>query len=356
MASRLRPDDARPALMSCRLSPEREDARLATLRSYDLLDTPQEESFDRLTRLGQRLFDTPVVLISLIDRDRQWFKSRQGFEAQETPREPAFCNITIQRDEPLVVLDATRDLRFADNPFVVSAPHIRFYAGAPLRTAEGVALGALCVIDTKPRAFARKDVAALNDLAGVVMDAFDLRRQATTDALTGVLSRRAFRVEAERGLDHAALRGGPFSLVTFDLDRFKSVNDTHGHMTGDLVLRRASAACQAELRAGDPLGRLGGEEFAVALPVGEAEALEVARRLQHAIAAETFESANGPFQVTASFGVASWPEAGAGLDDLMASADAALYAAKAQGRDRCVSAAPASRASPFAARGREERA
>lgn len=355
MQSRLRPDDARPTPLSC-LSPEREDARLATLRSYDLLDTPQEESFDRLTRLGRRLFDTPVVLISLIDRDRQWFKSRQGFKPRETPRAPAFCNITIQRDDPLVVPDATRDRCFAENPFVVGAPHIRFYAGAPLRTADGFALGALCVIDTKPRAFGAKDVAALSDLAGVVMDAFDLRRQAATDALTGALSRRAFRIEAERGLENAARPGGAFSLVTFDLDRFKSVNDTHGHMTGDLVLRRATAACQAELRAGDPLGRLGGEEFAVALPVGEAEALEVARRLQDAIAAETFDGADGPFRITASFGVASWPEAGGSLDELMAAADSALYAAKAQGRDCCVLAAPASRLNAFAAPRREGRA
>ncbi|MFD1331168.1 GGDEF domain-containing protein [Methylopila musalis] len=322
--------------MAACLSPEREDLRLAALRSYDLLDTPQEEAFDRLTRLGQRLFDTPIVLISLIDRDRQWFKSRWGFEARETPRAPAFCDLAIRKADPLVVPDATRDARFAENPFVLGAPHIRFYAGAPLRTAEGFALGALCVIDTKPRAFGARDVGALRDLAGVVMNTFDLRRQVATDALTGVLSRRAFREEARSGLEAAKRLGAPFSLVTFDLDRFKAVNDTHGHMTGDQVLRRAAAACHGELRAGDPLGRLGGEEFAVALPVAAAEALEVAKRLQAVIAAQVFDGAEGPFQVTASFGVASWPDAGASLDDLMAAADVALYAAKGQGRDCCV--------------------
>ena len=153
----------------------REVERLAVLRSYGLLDTPAESAFDAVTRLVSRLFEMPTVLISLIDEDRQWFKSRVGMSVCETTREVSFCTHVVDDDAPLIVPDACADARFADNPLVTGAPHIRFYAGAPLRAPEGVILGTLCLIDSKPREFSAEDMAQLGELADLIVERMKLQ-------------------------------------------------------------------------------------------------------------------------------------------------------------------------------------
>ena len=148
--------------------PEDEELRIKTLRSLCVLDTQSEERFDRITRLAKRLFDVPIALVSLVDSDRQWFKSRQGLDARETPRASSFCGHAILSDELLVVNDASKDDRFADNPLVTGEPHIRFYGGCPVRAENGQRLGTLCIIDRSPRALSESDEQALRDLAGMV--------------------------------------------------------------------------------------------------------------------------------------------------------------------------------------------
>ena len=131
--------------------PADEDERLAALRELLLLEMPPEERFDRLARFAAEQLDTPIALLTLVDGQRQWFKSRMGLEATETPREISFCGHAILKNELFVVEDASRDPRFADNPLVTGDPHIRFYAGAPLSAPGGHRIGTLCVIDTVPR-------------------------------------------------------------------------------------------------------------------------------------------------------------------------------------------------------------
>lgn len=150
--------------------PAEEAERLAALQSLRVLDTAPEERFDRITRLAQRLFDVPIVLVSLVDQCRQWFKSAQGLAARETPRDISFCGHAIHADEVYVVEDTLRDPRFADNPLVTGDPDIRFYAGAPLSTAGGYRIGTLCLIDRRPRSFSAADRHALRDLAVWVED------------------------------------------------------------------------------------------------------------------------------------------------------------------------------------------
>ena len=145
-----------------------ETERLAILRSLRILDTPAEARFDRITRLAARVFDMPTVLISLVDENRQWFKSRLGLELTETPRDISFCGHAIHEDEIFVVKDTLQDPRFADNPLVTTSPKIRFYAGCPLKTSHGVRLGTLCLIDYKPRTLNSADLAVLQDLAELV--------------------------------------------------------------------------------------------------------------------------------------------------------------------------------------------
>lgn len=154
-----------------------EQRRLAALRSLDILNTAPEEAYDRITKLAQDLFDLPIALITLIDDKRQWFKSAFGLSIHETPRSWAFCNHAIQQSEPLVVPDARRDSRFSDNPLVVGDTNIRFYAGAPIRTPEGLALGTVCVLSTEPHArFSADDARRLTSLAGIVASEMELRR------------------------------------------------------------------------------------------------------------------------------------------------------------------------------------
>jgi PAS domain S-box-containing protein len=159
------------------LLPEDEVMRLKVLRDHGLLDTPAEERFDRITRLAQRMFGTQIALVSLVDADRQWFKSRQGLDACETGRDISFCGHAILNKEIFHVADARLDPRFSGNPLVLGPPNIRFYAGAPLTTADGYRIGTLCIIDDKPRQLTTAEMAALRDLADCVESEVNRRHE-----------------------------------------------------------------------------------------------------------------------------------------------------------------------------------
>jgi GAF domain-containing protein len=176
----------------------REAARLQALDRFDILDTPREASFDRIARLIRTVLDVPIAIVSVFDGHRQWYKACEGLATSEAARKDTFCRYTILQDGPLVVEDATKDLRFADNPHVRNDPHIRFYAGVPLRTRDGHNIGSVCAIGHTPRQFGERETAILQDLTDLAMEDLELRAHASSDALTGVLARRAFLEQGGR--------------------------------------------------------------------------------------------------------------------------------------------------------------
>lgn len=205
------PDRDRPA------RPPSESRRLAALKSYRILDTSPQRSYDDLTRLAARICNTPVAMISLVDQDRQWFKSRIGMGLRETPRASAFCAHAILGTDLLVVPDALADARFRDNPLVQGDQHVRFYAGAPLLTPDRDALGTLCVLDTVPRDLTPDQRDSLRTLSHQVMVQLELRR--TLYELEESIGRRR-QAEAEEREQAQNLRmlvqASPLAILTLD--------------------------------------------------------------------------------------------------------------------------------------------
>lgn len=313
-----------------------DDPRLEVLARLDILDTPHELAFDRVTGLVRKTLRVPISTITFIDGHRQWFKSSPGLKDRQTDRRPAFCSYAIRETTPLVIGDAAQDPRFRDNPFVLGEPYIRAYAGAQLWV-DGVAIGTLCAIDTAPRAFSSDEISILTDLAEVVVDALEMRTLAMRDNLTGALSRRAFRSEAERLIALAQRHRHAASCVVLDFDHFKQVNDTHGHGVGDVVLATVVGVCRRLLRSSDIVGRIGGEEFALLLPHTDLMAArEVIEKVRQAIAATLIATPAGAINVSCSFGVAALDASAPDLDELLRRADGALYSAKRAGRNQTI--------------------
>lgn len=309
--------------------PPDETARLATLRVLNLLDTDPEERFDRITRMAQRMFQVPIALITLVDADRQWFKSAQGLDVPETPRDLSFCGHAILSDDVLIVPDARLDPRFADNPIVAGPPHVRFYAGCPVRAPSGHRLGTLCLIDHVARGFDADDQATLRDLAFMVEQQFAALYMAMVDELTGLANRRGFESQAGHVLALCQRNRWPATLLYFDLDRFKQVNDHYGHAEGDWALKGFADLLRFCFRASDVVARLGGDEFVVLLSGtatdGKDQALD---RLRTQLGALNLRAQRG-YQLEFSAGAAAMAaDVPLELEELLQKADAAMYAAK----------------------------
>jgi diguanylate cyclase (GGDEF)-like protein len=309
--------------------PADEPRRLAALHALNILDTEPEERFDRITRLARRLFGTSMATVSLIDSDRQWFKSAQGAAGTEDPRDVSFCAHAILEPGTMLVEDATLDTRFADNPLVLGDPNIRFYAGHPVTAPGGEPLGTLCVLDDKPRQATEFDAEALAELAAMVEAEIASLSLAIGDELTGLSNRRGFEMLGERLLAAARGLGLPLTVLYADLDNMKPINDRHGHEAGDRALAETAAVLEASVRGSDLIARLGGDEFCALLVGAEAEAATAALdRVQGALAARNAATAE-PFELSLSLGLAQSPAGDeAPLWDVVAAADAAMLEAK----------------------------
>lgn len=313
-------------------TPIDETQRLRCLTTLCILDTLPEERFDRITRLACRAFGFPIALVSLVDRERQWFKSKQGLDACETGRDISFCGHTILHDGPLIVRDALQDDRFRDNPLVTGAPHIRFYAGQPIHGPDGSRIGTLCLIDRQPREFGAEDARVLADLAAMVDRELALLDRAATDELTSLSNRRGFETVAKQVLALCRRNEQPAVVVGIDLDNFKSINDDFGHAAGDQTLRAFARLLAAHFRESDVVARLGGDEFAVLCSATSAAQLTGSlERLASAFDASPL--ARDYPKLSWSFGLAQYqPDSDPTVDDLLRTADACMYEAKVESR------------------------
>jgi len=332
-------------------APMDESRRLDALVKLNILDTPAEERFDRVTRIARRTLGVPIALVTLVDKDRQWFKSSQGLIFNETPRAFSFCSHAIESDAPFIVPDATKDTRFANNPLVTGEPQLRFYAGVPIKAPHGERIGTFCIFDREPRELEENELLTLRDLAAFIQNEFNIqgfnlrekellrernrfRHRALVDPLTRIWSRLAIMEMLPKEISRAERDKTPFSVAIADLDHFKSVNDAFGHLAGDAVLREAAQRIRQGLRIYDSVGRFGGEEFLILLPSCDiSDAARIAERMRARVADEKIEIGDVTISISASFGLASNTGIRNGTD-IIAAADAALQIAKRNGRNR----------------------
>jgi len=205
--------------------PSNEKDRIETLQSLSILDTDPEERFDRITRLARRLFKVPIALVSLVDVNRQWFKSCVGLDATETGRDISFCGHAILDNKIFYIQDASKDPRFSDNPLVTGPPNIRFYAGRPISAPNGDKLGTLCIIDSEPRVMTEEEFETLNELAQTVEQELVPLHPETIDEVTNISNRTGFSQLAAHCLAMANRQKVSMSMAYFELNRFDPVDD-----------------------------------------------------------------------------------------------------------------------------------
>ncbi len=348
--------------------PDTESARLAALTSYGILDTLPEKSYDDLVAIAAGICDAPMGSVALIDADRKWFKSQRGFTLSHMARHVAFGAHAIQRPHDIMVVpDALADSRFVNNPLVAGEHKVRFYAGAPLVSSGGAAVGTICVMDRTPRDLAPFQREALGGLSRQVVNLLELgvaHRELTshlserewyerklvgyqqeliaenahltemsrTDALTGLFNRRAFSSIIKTAIDKAVLDCKPLAMAIVDIDRFKDINDRYGHPAGDKTLIAIAHALKAHCGDQNTVARIGGEEFAIVMPGTDvAHATVQCERLR-----ATIQALPHDFQLTVSIGLTAL-RIGGSVSTLYARADEALYMAKRSGRNRVAS-------------------
>lgn len=327
--------------------------QLANIHALDPFYTPLEERFERITRLTQRALNVPVAAITLVEGERQWFKSVAGWGVSELPLEKSLCREVLTTGNAVIAEDTLHDLYLMDNPYVRRKPKFRFYAGFPIKDSGGTTVGTFCAMDIKPRkvddAFrtAHTDLGEMaqremfsvelgNAQATLVSKLNRARRQAMFDSLTRIWNRRGGMDLLGEALKESANSKQTAGICLADLDHFKKVNDQFGHRVGDHVLRKTASTIVACVRPDDVVCRHGGEEFLVIVRnVDEQACMAIGQRICDGIRQMKITSGGKAVHTTISVGVAL-RDVGETVSPsrLLERADRALYRSKEAGRDR----------------------
>lgn len=329
--------------------PANETQRLAALDQYQILDTLPEQVYDDIAFLATQICEVPIALISLVDSNRQWFKAKVGIDTDEMQREVALCSHAIVSPEELMIVkDTHRDERFFDNPLVTGAPNIRFYAGAPLITPEGHAVGTLCTIDSKPRKLTPLQKNALAVLSRQIIAQLELRLKiaeleemearlrnlSVRDDLTNLYNRRGFFANSRQLVKLARRTDSPISVIYIDVDGLKQVNDEHGHERGSEMILDAANILKENFRDSDVVARLGGDEFAIFLINSSRNYVERAVERLHLKVENFNKNHEKPYKLSLSIGYASNYRIGdTEISELLEKADQAMYREKRKKKD-----------------------
>lgn len=287
-------------------TPANDDSRLQALGAAACAYAPREERFDRITRTARRLLHVPIALITVLEKDQQWFRSVQGLEIDHTARDISFCGHAITGSKPLFVPDTLLDPRFSDNPLVTGPPGIRSYLGWPLALSDGVPVGTLCVIDTMPRTYGHEDFAALKDLAAMAEAEFRndaltslqgrlmmklnvLQRKGALDPLTGCWNIRGFRELLSLGVDEARRRDRDLALCMLRFGDLEQATLNAGFHGKDSLLQALVQVLRQRLPPSGALSRLDPTSFCALVPARSALALEdeLARLTYPTVAVDT---------------------------------------------------------------------
>lgn len=336
--------------------PRFEQQKSEVLQRYRILNGTEVHFADQIAQTTALTFGVPIVVASLNERYRNWYCSVHGATPADLDALQTFCAHANLSETAFAVSDVREDTYLGRDPAVTGAPHIAFFAGAPLRDPDGKRFGTLCLIDQVPHHLSGDRLKLLQSFAGIMSqdicvrsaaryavrdlieaehDKSDLFDLAMTDPLTKALNRRAFFRMAEREVLRASRHGKPVSAIMFDIDHFKKVNDLHGHGVGDEVLVQLVNRVTDIIRDEDLLGRLGGEEFGIVLPeTPRMQAGVLANRLRESVSELRFKGKDGPFAITISAGVSAPLFNDIDIVPALERADKALYQAKQNGRNR----------------------
>lgn len=327
--------------------------KLANLHSLDPFYTPLEERFERITRLARRALNVPVAAITVVQGERQWFKSVLGWQVTELPMTKSLCSIVIEKGDCVIVEDTRDELTFMSNPLVCKKPKFRFYAGYPIKSSDGKTIGTFCVLDTKPRTtdtrfgetladlgnMAQRELFAVelsNAQTALVAKLGEARRQAMFDPLTRLWNRRGGLDLLRAALRESVKHDHTLGICLVDIDNFKQINDQFGHRVGDQVLSKIASTIVASVRPQDIVSRYGGDEFLVIVrDVNVKDCREVANRICVNMKNLPIRTREATLPTSVSIGVAM-RNLGDPIDtvQLVEAADHALYKSKREGRNR----------------------